>query len=315
MDLGRHRRVERALWDSFGVRPAEAVVEVGPGRIRHRVQVVGDGPPLLFVHGASVTGTCFAPLAARLPDHRCLLLDRAGCGFSDRTPTRLDLDGFEAFADRYLLDVLDALDLEHAAVVSTSFGGYFALRAAAADPDRFTSICHLAWTAGAPIDRVPLVMRVASARGIGRFMTRLPVPRSTARAMLHQIGLRDALAKGKVSDAFIDWFHSVLRDTDTVRNEIDALPPLVSVRHGLNRDLLLDPALLASVKVRASFLWGTEDPMGGAEVAEAFVAQLPDATLELVPGAGHAPWVDEPDRTADFVRRSRASGPNDSTSC
>jgi hypothetical protein len=32
-----------------------------------------------------------------------------------------------------------------------------------------------------------------------------------------------------------------------------------------------------------------EDPMGGAGVAEVFVAQLPDATLELVPGAGHAP--------------------------
>lgn len=303
MDLGRHRRVERALWDSFGVRPADAVVEVGPDSIRHRVQVVGDGPPLLFVHGTSVTGTCFAPLAAQLPDHRCLLLDRAGCGFSDRIPARRDLDGFEAFADRYLLDVLDALDLDRATVVSTSFGGYFALRAAAAQPDRFTSICHLAWTAGAPIDQVPFVMRIAGAPSIGRLMTRLPVPRSTARAMLRQIGLRDALASGKVSDAFVAWFHSVLRDTDTVRNEIDAFPPLASVRHGFNRDLLLDPALLASVNVRASFLWGTEDPMGGAGVAESFVAQLPDATLELMPGAGHAPWVDDPDRTADFVRQ------------
>lgn len=84
MDLERHRRVEQALWASFGAARVERYVEVGPDGVRHRVQELGDGPPLVFVHGTSVTGTSFAPLAAQLGEHRCLVLDRAGCGFSDR---------------------------------------------------------------------------------------------------------------------------------------------------------------------------------------------------------------------------------------
>lgn len=302
MDLERHRRVEQALWASFGAAPVERYVEVGPDRVRHRVQELGDGPPLVFVHGTSVTGTSFAPLAAQLGEHRCLVLDRAGCGFSDRLTVRLDLDGFRVFADRYVVDVLDALGLDRATVGSTSFGGYFALRAAAAHPDRIVAIRHLAWSAGAPIAHVPLVMRFAGVPTAGRLMTRLPVPRAAAKAMLTQVGLGDALAAGKISDEFIDWFHSVMRDTGTLRNELDALPPITSVRSGLNHDLLLDPDLLGSIEVSVSFLWGANDPMGGPDSAASFVAQIPGATLDIAPGAGHAPWVDDVDRAADFVR-------------
>lgn len=302
MDLERHRRIESALWASFGATPKDRFVEVGPDRVRHRVQELGDGPPLLFVHGTSVTGTCFGPLAAQLGEHRCLVLDRAGCGFSDRITGRLDLDGFQDFADRYVVDVLDALGLDRAPVVSTSFGGYFAFRAAAAHPDRIVAIRHLAWSAGAPIAAVPLVMRMAGLPTVGRLMTRLPVPRAAAKALLTQIGLGDALAAGKVSDEFIDWFHSVVRDTDTLRNELDALPPITSVRSGLNHDLLLDPDLLGSIEVPVSFLWGANDPMGGPDSAASFVAQIPGATLDVAPGAGHAPWVDDVVRAADFVR-------------
>jgi pimeloyl-ACP methyl ester carboxylesterase len=125
-----------------------------------------------------------------------------------------------------------------------------------------------------------------------------------AKAMLNQIGLGGALAAGEISEEFIDWFHSVTRDTDSMRNDIDALPPITSVRTGLNRDLLLDADLLGSIEVPVSFLWGTDDPMGTTDTAEAFVAQIPGARLDLAAGVGHAPWIDEVDRAADFVRDS-----------
>ena len=51
------------------------------------------------------------------------------------------------------------------------------------------------------------------------------------------------------------------------------------------------------------FLWGEEDPFGGAEIARRFVEHLPNAELELLPGAGHAVWIDDPDRAAATVRR------------
>lgn len=58
---------------------------------------------------------------------------------------------------------------------------------------------------------------------------------------------------------------------------------------------------LTRVRAPAYFLWGDEDPLGGAQIARQFVSQLPDAELELLPLAGHAPWVDDPVHVAERV--------------
>lgn len=42
--------------------------------------------------------------------------------------------------------------------------------------------------------------------------------------------------------------------------------------------------------------------MGGADVARQFVAHLPNAELEPLPGVGHAVWVDDPDHAARITR-------------
>ena len=42
-------------------------------------------------------------------------------------------------------------------------------------------------------------------------------------------------------------------------------------------------------------LWGGDDPMGGVDIAERFSAKIPGATLEVLDGAGHAPWVVDPE--------------------
>jgi len=67
--------------------------------------------------------------------------------------------------------------------------------------------------------------------------------------------------------------------------------------------VLLQPSLLAAIRTPIKFLWGEDDPFGGAETARRFVEQLPSAQLELMPGVGHAPWMDEPDHAATVVRR------------
>jgi len=49
------------------------------------------------------------------------------------------------------------------------------------------------------------------------------------------------------------------------------------------------------------FIWGEDDPQGGADAARRFVAQVPGAELEMMAG-GHAPWLDDPDKVATSVR-------------
>lgn len=61
----------------------------------------------------------------------------------------------------------------------------------------------------------------------------------------------------------------------------------------------------------ALLLWGDEDPNGGVLVAEKFVARLPNAQLEVIPQAGHAPWIDELDLCAERTRSFLAHSAHD----
>jgi len=46
------------------------------------------------------------------------------------------------------------------------------------------------------------------------------------------------------------------------------------------------------------------DPLRGADLAQPFVKQLPNAELELMAGASHAVWIDDRDHAATATRRS-----------
>jgi len=269
-----------------------------------RVQEAGEGHPVLFVHGAANAGTSWMSLVASLPGFRCIALDRPGCGLSDPivgAPLR-DLDAVESYADTFVRDVLDALELPSAHVVATSYGGYFAFRGAAAHPDRIDRVVELSWLLGAPMDKVAMSMRVGALPGVRALTTRLPVTRHMVKVLLRQIGLKRALVTGRFDDDMIDWYWLLLRDTDTMRNDIRSSPSLITPIRGLNQRLLLSDDLLARVTMPVLFLWGDEDPNGGESVARAFASRVPYATLEVIQQAGHAPWIDELDLCADRTR-------------
>lgn len=301
MNEDRYREAERALWGSVGAHPTESRLTLERTNATVRIQELGEGEPVVFVHGASNGGTSWASLAARLSGFRCVLVDRPGCGLSPRLGAGFsDRAGLEGFADCLVVDVLDAIGVTSAHVVGTSFGGYFALRAAASHPDRISRVVTLSWSFGAPAVSTPFFMRLAMQPLLRRVATKIPPTERMVRSMLKQIGLRHAVESGRFGPVEIAWFLSLLRDTETMRNEIDAMPRIMTMR-GFNDQTLLPPALLAQVTSPAYFLWGEDDPMGGGEIARPFAAQLPNAQLELMPGAGHAPWMDDPDYVAERV--------------
>lgn len=309
MNEDRYRQAERALWESVGAYPSERSVALERTGATVRVQEVGEGQPVVFVHGASNGGTSWASLVARLDGFRCILVDRPGCGLSPRLDAGLtDMTRLGTFADDLVVDVLDAIGVIDAHLIGTSFGGYFVLRTAAAHPDRVNRLVTLSWSFGAPVESTPLVMRIAMQPFLGRLATKIRPNERMARSILKQIGLRHAVESGRFGPVEMRWFLSLLRDTDTMRNEIEAAPPVVTMR-GFNDATLLPPSLLAQVQAPAYFLWGDEDPMGGAEVAREFVRHCPNAELEIMPGAGHAPWIDDPDHVAQrlsaFLRAER----------
>lgn len=289
----RFRKAEAALWASVGATPTERRLRLEHSGTDVRVQEVGVGPPVVYIHGASNAGTSWAPLVARMPGFRHILLDRPGCGLSQPMATPLtDVTRLKTFGDTVVVDVLDALELTRAHLVATSLGGHFGIRSAAAAPERIDKFVLVGWPAGAPMKATPLILRVAQLPALGKVMTKMPVPRSAVRMILKQIGLGNALATGGFSEEALMWFQSVLRDTNTMRNEIDGVPPLTTLR-GTNEEMLHGDDVLARISEPTLVLWGSDDPMGGEDIARRLTTRLPNARLEMMNGAGHAPWMDD----------------------
>ena len=303
MNEARYRDAELRLWESLALAPSEQWLQLERSATSIRVQEVGSGPPVILVHGTRTAGASWAPLVAGLGEFRCVMVDRPGCGLSEPIKTRFDnVARLEAFADGFIADVLDSLELDRASVVATSFGGYIGFRSVAAHPERIDRVVEFGYSVGAPIEKIPFLMRLSDVTPLGRAMASIPPTRSAVRFLLRRIiGLGEAIDAGRVSDETIEWFLALLRDTNTMRNEIDAGPRLIDPIRGLNREILFSDSLLASIPVAIKFVWGTKDIFGGAEVARGLIAKLPDAELELMDGVGHAPWVDDPDHSARSV--------------
>ena len=301
-DLSKFVAAERALWSKYGVTPTERRVKLRAGN-EVRIQEVGDGPPLVFIHGVGVAGSSWVLLADALKhDFSCLLVDRPGCGLSDPLPggPTQTSDEFKRSADELTVDILDGLGLETAPVACTSMGGFFGLRAAIANPDRITKVVSYSWAMGSPMVNVPMMMRLGSPRPMRAIMIRMPITTPAIKMMFKQVGMKRAIETGTFDDDMIAWSIAVMKHTETFRSETRN-NPFVKLR-GLNPEVLLTDEELARLRSPVLLLWGEEDTNAGEPEAKAFAARLPDATLEIVREAGHTPWIDELDFCAAKTR-------------
>ncbi|HET9520203.1 MAG TPA: alpha/beta hydrolase, partial [Candidatus Limnocylindrales bacterium] len=91
------------------------------------------------------------------------------------------------------------------------------------------------------------------------------------------------------------------RHTDTMRHELGPSRVFVSPVRGL-RTMLLPTELLRKVRTPTHFIWGEHDPFGSPKTGRDLVALLPNATLEVLAGAGHAPWLDDVEHCAAAIR-------------
>lgn len=302
MATSQYEQAEQRLWSDAGVTPAEHRVHLARNDVVVRVQEVGAGPAVLFLHGGpGAAGAVWAYLAARLPDFRCLLLDRPGTGGSGARPLH-DVPAIRREADRLVVDVLEALDIGRAHVVGSSHGSYVALLSAAAYPDCVDRTVHLGcpgFVAGMSVrafDRVALLPGAHRLFGLAR-----PNERAL-RKTFRQLGHGASLEAGVLSDAMIEWAVALQRGTDTMTNELATMANMGTFRRGFDPALTVGRDLLAEVRSPTSLIWGSEDPYGDAQVGRDLADALPDASFELMEGAGHLCWLDDVDRAAAAVQ-------------
>jgi len=295
-----YREAEQRLWKHYGLEPSERFIELSSPAVTLRVVELGSGPPVLFIPGTAGTGPYWGPLVRALSGFRCLMLDRPGWGLS--TPLDYTSVDYRATIADLLRGLLDTLEIEKADVVGASIGDLWAFQLASRDPARVGRVVLLG---GGPIVAeagVPPIVRLI-ASPIGAVMVRLAQKPGRVRAFMRQAGHAASLDAGRIPEEYVSWRVAFERETDSMRNERNMVRSIVSWRTGLRAGVTFDDAELADIEQPTLLVYGTADPVGTAEIWRRVVDAMPRAELQLVDGAGHMPWLDDPSAVADAITR------------
>jgi pimeloyl-ACP methyl ester carboxylesterase len=241
----------------------------------------GSGPPLIFLHGASGHVGWLPFLEALSQSFDVLAPEHPGFGASD-DPQWLDRPSDLAC---FYLDMIDALKLDGVHLIGTSLGGWIAAELAVRNTSRLASltlVCAVGIAAnGAPIDDM---FRMSAEENARRFYF------DPGRVRRRLEGLASA-------DPRI-----LVRNRSTVVR--------LAYPHFMNSDLA---KWLHRVNIPTLLIWGEDDGLVPPRFGEAYQHYIPNASLVVIPKAGHAPFEEQPDAflTAfdDFLRRYSTSRP------
>jgi pimeloyl-ACP methyl ester carboxylesterase len=235
----------------------------------------GDGAALLFLHGAQGVLPARAFLDSLAANRKVIAPSHPGFGKSG-LPDWLDSVGD---ITHVYLELIERLGLERIDVVGCSVGGWIAADIASKVPERVRRLVLVG----------PVGVKVGPA-------DRLDIPDIFAmpQERLNQLLYHDP---DKHRPDFATMSDEAL--TVVVRNrETLALITWEPYMH--------DPKLphrLHRASMPALFVRGESDGLVSAEYLGAYAALLPDARIETIPEAGHAPQVEQPERLAAAVMK------------
>jgi len=131
---------------------AQSVLAAG---IRTNAHDIGNGPPVLLIHGSGPGVSAWANWRLVMPElakrSRVIAPDMVGFGFTERpVGQRYDMDTWVAQA----VGLLDALDIERADLVGNSFGGALAMALTIRHPQRVRRLV-LMGSVGVPFTITP----------------------------------------------------------------------------------------------------------------------------------------------------------------
>ncbi|MGN6170870.1 MAG: alpha/beta fold hydrolase [Solirubrobacteraceae bacterium] len=239
---------------------------------------LGDGPPVVLVHGAADDGRVWQPQLAALADEFTVVAwDEPGAGRSSDLPVGFGLADYA----NCLAALIEQLDLGPTQVVGHSWGTTLVLELYRNHPELVATLVlaggYAGWKGSLPEEAVR-----ARVEGV--------------RQMLANADDFDPTLPGLFADGPPTEFTQLLEDVarDVRPQSLRTLLPIMAEAD--QRDLL------PHITVPTLLIWGELDARSSLTVAHQFERTIPDATLVVIPGAGHVSQLERPEQFNKAVR-------------
>jgi pimeloyl-ACP methyl ester carboxylesterase len=266
---------------------------------------LGEGSPLLLVHGGADGAFDWVPIMPALArNRRVLVVDRPGHGLADP----FDYKGVDLLdhARTFLRDILDALDLPTVDIAGNSIGGLLAVAFALDKPERVSRLVLVGAPVGVARD-APLLLRLMSLPLVGQALGRLMMRNPTRDGSRKFWGLIQVAHPERLEDALLDV------DVAHTRRNLDSILSLIRcVGRGIRGGHLVLGDRWQTLKVPTLYLGGERDVFVRPKFEKALQAiaeRNPNVRLLRTPDAGHLPWLDEPELVVAEMERFLTTQP------
>jgi pimeloyl-ACP methyl ester carboxylesterase len=263
--------------------PPSRFVDVAGLRLHVRITGPESAPAIVMLHGLGASLHTWEAWAAGLPEYRVIRFDLPGFGLTGPDPTN---DYSDTRSIAVITALLDELRVPRASLVGHSMGGRIAWQFAAAHPERVDRLVLVSpdgfASPGFEYGKAPQVPAVAS-------LMRYALPRFVLRMNLEP-GYADPSV---VTDELLTRYHDLLRAPGVRGALLERTRQIV----------LRDPApILRRIRAPVLLVWGEQDAMIPFRHSADYLRLLPDSRLASVPGVGHLPQEEAPERGLEPVR-------------
>ena len=270
-------------------------------------RTAGSGPLVVLLHGIAGSSATWEPVIPRLAGQaRVIAPDLLGHGESAKPPGDYSLGAYA----NLIRDLLEALGEDRATIVGHSLGGGIAMQFAYQYPERTERLVLV--SSGGLGREVHPILRAAVLPGAEIVLPWLSVAATrsigTAVKTLGRIGFHESADLAEAWRGFFSLEEPNARRAflHTVRGVVDP---------GGQRVNAADKLYLAA-GVPTLIVWGDRDSLIPVTHAHKAHEAIAGSRLEIFPGSGHYPYLDDPERFAaillDFIRTTSPQ-PVDST--
>jgi len=278
-----------SLWDALGT-SREVNVAQGPVRVWER----GQGPPVVFVHGALVNALLWRKVVPLLEGSaRCICPDLP-LG-SHPAPMRPDADLSIPGLAKLVADLLEELDLTDVTLVGNDTGGAIAQVVATRHPERLGRLVLLPCDAfenflPARFKYLQVLARIPGALWLTGQSQR---PRAARRMPIAYGALTNEPVPDEVTD---EWVRPALKDR-MIRRDAG------KVLRGISKRYTIEAAeRLKQFDKPALLVWARGEKLFPEAHAHRLSALIPDARVVLIDGARTFVSEDRPEELAAAIR-------------